>query len=348
MLLYWSLFLFFLIGAFSSQDGPQSRASFMGLWFGAVLLTVAIGLRFKVGGDWGTYQIMFRRAAVYDFQRMLQFGDPAYQLLNWVVQWLEWPFWVVNLVCAGIFCWGLTRFAMTQINPWLAMVVAVPYLVIVVSMGYTRQSVAIGIIMMGLSALQRGRSVIRFSLYVLAAALFHKTAVVAMLLVALTGKRNRVVNLMIVVASAVLLYDSLLQGSMNSLMRNYVVAKYESQGAAIRIGLCIVPAAIFFISRKKLFFSEQGSALWRNFSITALLSIFALIVSPSSTAVDRISLYLLPLQIAVISQIPRVLSSSNGGKLLVAAYAFAIQFTWLNFATNASYWVPYRSYLNFY
>ena len=345
MLLYWILLLFFIIGSLSSVDGTQSRASVMALWLGALLLTFAIGLRFQVGGDWGTYQLMFRRAGVYDIQGMMRFGDPAYQLLNWAVQWLEWPFWVVNLVCAGIFCWGLTRFALAQLNPWLAMLLAVPYLVIVVAMGYTRQAVAIGIIMMGLAALQRGSSVLRFGLYVLAAALFHKTAVVAMLLVALTGERNRLVNLLIVAASAVLLYDSLLQSSMNNLMHNYVAAKYGSQGAAIRIALCIIPAAIFLLRAKTFLFSEQSSALWRNASITAFLALIALLASPSSTAVDRIALYLLPLQLAVLSQIPRIIASKNSGRMFIIAYAVAIQFAWLNFATNAYYWVPYHSYL---
>lgn len=345
MLLYWYLLIFFIIGALLSRDGVQSRSSVLGLWLGGFILIMAIGLRFKVGGDWGTYQMIFRRAEIYDINAMMRFGDPAYQLLNWTVQWLDWPFWMVNVACAGIFTWGLFRFAMAQRNPWLALVSAIPYLVIVVAMGYTRQAVAIGVIMMGLAAMQRGASVIQFGLYVLVAALFHKTAVVAMLLVALTGRRNRAVNLMIVVASGVLLYDSLLQSSMDHLIKNYITAKYSSQGAAIRIALCIFPATLFLLFRKRLILNEQEINLWRNASLTAFVAIIALFVSPSSTAVDRIALYLLPLQLAIMAQVPRIVSSKNGGKLLVIAYAIVIQFAWLNFATNANYWVPYTSYI---
>ena len=344
MLLYWCLFAFFAIGALSSRDGAQSRESRLGLALGAVLLAVAIGIRYKVGGDWRSYQTMFNRSALYDLVGMMRFGDPAYQLLNWLVNWLDWPFWVVNLVCGGIFSWGLLRFANAQLNPWLAMVVAVPYLVIVVAMGYTRQAVAIGFIMMGLAALQRGCSVVRFGFYVLLAALFHKTAVVAMLLVALTGGRNRIINLMIVAASAVLLYDSLLQNSVNNLMQNYAGAKYSSQGAAIRIGLCLLPAAIFFQQRKWLLFSPKGMALWRNASVAAVTALIALLVSPSSTAVDRIALYLLPLQLAVLSQLPRLFKSRSSGTIAVIAYSGVIQFVWLNYAPNANYWIPYSSY----
>jgi hypothetical protein len=342
---YWFLFSFFAIGALVSGDGTQSLPSKLGLTLGGIILTLAIGLRFHVGGDWGAYQLMFSRAALYDYNEMLRFGDPAYQLLNWAVQRLEWPFWVVNLVCAAIFCWGLIRFATSQSNPWLAMVIAVPYLAIVVSMGYTRQAVAIGVIMMGLAAIQRGASILRFAIYVFIAALFHKTAVVAMLFVALTGERGKIVNLMIVLASAVLLYDSLLQNSMQGLLTNYVDAKYGSQGALIRISMCLVPAVLFLSRKDKFAFSEQGQALWRNISWTAFLLLVALVVSPSSTAVDRIALYVLPLQLAIFAQVPRTFSSPAFGRILIIVYAFAIQFAWLYYAANSYYWVPYSSYV---
>lgn len=345
MFVYWLLFGYFAAGALLSGGDRQSRLNTLLFALGGVILTIAIGLRLEVGGDWGAYQRMFQLAGISDYDAMLRFGDPAYQLLNSTVQAQEWPFWMVNLSCAAIFTWGLTRFARLQASPWLAMCVAIPYLVIVVGMGYTRQAVAIGVIMLGLAALERGASVLRFAVYVLIASLFHKTAVVAMLLVALTGKRNQITNLLIVIASGVLLYDSLLQDSMQRLLRNYVQAKYESQGALIRIAMSFVPAVLFIVWRRSLQFSEQSSRLWRNFSFATFAALAALLLTPSSTAVDRIALYLLPLQLAVLSRLPRLIKSDVLGRIAVVAYAFAIQFTWLNYAANNSYWVPYKSYL---
>ena len=54
---------------------------------------------------------------------------------------------------------------------------------VVVAMGYTRQLIAIGILMAGLASLGRGGSVIRFALYVALAALFYKIAVLVLPLV---------------------------------------------------------------------------------------------------------------------------------------------------------------------
>lgn len=345
MLVYWLLFIFFAIGSLLRRNSAGRGAEPYFFTVGAVVLVLAIGLRFEVGGDWGAYQRMFAMAGLRDLDQMMRLGDPAYHLLDWAVQQLEWPFWVVNLICAAIFTYGLVRFAREQDDPWLAMLIAIPYLVIVVSMGYTRQAVAIGIIMAGLAAVQRGASVVRFALYVAVAALFHKTAVVALLLVALTGRRNAVLNLLVIAAGGVLLYDSLLQDSMSKLMNNYVSQRYTSQGATIRVAMSIVPAALFLLRRRAFGLSLLSDQLWRNFSIAALILLIGLLAMPSSTAIDRIALYLLPLQMAVLSRVPRVLLAGQAGRLLVVTYAFAIEFVWLNFADNSNYWLPYNNYL---
>jgi hypothetical protein len=67
-------------------------------------------------------------------------------------------------------------------------------------------------------------------------------------------------------------------------------------------------------------------------------------VLPSSTAVDRVSLYLMPLQLAVLVRAALLGRSRLPGTVAVLAFSFAVQFVWLNFADNARYWVPYRIY----
>src|ERR1044072_5001879 len=130
--------------------------------------------------------------------------------------------WAVNLVCGSIFAWGLYRLCRIQPSPFTAMLVAVPYLVIVVAMGYTRQSVAIGILMAGLASLSRNGSMLRFAVYVGIAALFHKTAVVAFPLAALTGQRSVIVNTLLVVSIAFIFYDFFLEDSLATFIKNYV------------------------------------------------------------------------------------------------------------------------------
>ena len=343
---YWLLFLFFAAGAMLEQD-PERRLteSRPFLTIGAVIVALMIGFRYQVSADWYVYTELFAKAARVSAGHLLvRFVDPAYALLNWSVSNVGAPFWLVNLVCGIIFSWGLLRFSRTQANPWLAAATAIPYLVVVVAMGYTRQSVAIGIIMAGLASLIRGSSTVRFAIYVAIAALFHKTAVMALPLAAFAQERNRLTNVITAVAAIVLLYDLLLRDSMGMLYHNYIGLEGTSQGAGIRVTLDVIPAIIYLINRRNFGFPPVESRLWFNFSIASLLFVPALIVSPSSTAVDRMALYLMPLQLAIWSRVHMAYKLGNVGRLLAVGFAAAVLFTWLNFAVHARFWVPYKLY----
>ena len=340
MLVYWLLFAFFATGALLSARSGERQASPL-LIAGAVLIALIIGLRYEVGGDWKTYEFLFSYARYADLGRMLELGDPGYQLLNWVVRRVGDNIWLVNLVCGSIFAWGLYRFCRVQPASWLAFTVAVPYLVIVVGMGYSRQAVAIGILMAGLAALARGASILKFSIYVGAAVLFHKTAVVVLPLVIFAGERNRLLNVLAGAAATFLLYDLFLAQALEGFVRNYIQAEYSSQGAVIRVAMNLVPAVIFLLFRKRLRFHPGEERIWFFFALASLLMALLLVVLPSSTVVDRLALYLIPIQVAVLPRL-RYLFGSQLGNVLVVGYSALVLFTWLSFAAHAEYWLPYR------
>ncbi|MCY7338972.1 MAG: EpsG family protein [Sphingomonas bacterium] len=345
MFVYWLIFAIFAVGALGQGDPTaRRRGAPVMLILAALLLALVIGLRYQVGGDWGAYERMFSIDGYQSLDDTLFVTDPAYHLINTAVAKVGGEIWLVNLVCGLIFVWGLTRFAATLPDRWLAMLVAVPYLIVVVAMGYTRQAVAIGLIMAGLAAIHRGASIPRFSLYVLGAALFHKTAVVGLLLVLLKGKRNLLINLLFILAAGFLLYDLLLEDSMDRLVEGYIEAEYGSQGAAIRVAMAIVPATLFLLYRERLGFHGEEASLWRNFSIAAFGFLILLFVLPSSTVVDRLALYILPLQLAVLSRVPGTLMSVGAGRVAIIAYSALVLGVWLNYAAHAVYWLPYSFY----
>jgi hypothetical protein len=345
MIPYWLLFGYvFFAASLSNSSASGRQPSTMPFLIGMAIIALMIGLRFEVGSDWFTYDVLYRLAGRFDLWQALMIGDPGYQLINWVGQELGLGLWLVNLICALIFSWGLYRFASVQTDPWLALVVAIPYLVIVVAMGYTRQSVAIGITMAGLACLQRGGSVMKFAVYVAVAALFHKTAVVVLPLVVLAADRNRFLNLLGGLAAMLLLYDLLLADSVDQFVSNYIDAEYNSQGAAIRVVMSLVPATIFLLARRKFQYLTFDDRLWRNYSLAAWLFLVLLLVLPSSTAVDRLALYVIPLQLAILSRTPRAFDSPGAVRLAVMAYSAAVLFVWLNFAKHAHAWLPYQFY----
>ena len=341
---YWLLFGIFAAGA---TLGPRNRFLAGGsagpvLAFCTIVMALMIGLRYQVGADWGTYNDLFRIAGRASLERVIGEGDPGYQLLNWAIRQLGGALWQVNLICALIFCWGLLRLAQEQPQPWLAMVVAVPYLVTVVSMGYTRQAVAIGILMAGLAAIQRGASILRFAAYIAIAALFHKTVVVALPLVLFSSQRNLLLNVIVGLAFTILFYNLFLERSVDTLVRTYVDAGYSSQGAAIRIALNFIPAVLYLAKQKAFGFDDRSRTVYRYFSFAALLLPIALALSPSSTAIDRLALYILPLQLVIFSRLPSAYRVQGMGTLMVILYSALILFVWLNFAKHAEYWLPYQ------
>lgn len=349
---YWLLFALFSAGALQHGRSPsdvQARVQRPAplLLFAGVVTALLIGFRYEVGADWFTYEEIFGVISFMDLFEALAYDDPGYALLNWIAVGLEVEIWFVNFACALIFCWGLIRFARAQPNPWLALVVAAPYLILVVSMGYTRQAVAIGIVLAGLSRIGQV-PIYRFSLYIVAATTFHKTAIIVLPLVALTETRNRYLTAAMMGIIAIFLYFQFVDEALDRMMTNYVEAEYSSQGAAIRVGMNLPPAVLFILFMRRFSENEQERAVWRNMSLAAFAALILLLMSAASTAVDRSALYVIPLQIYVLSKLP--FAFSRDGRpgilmvLLVIAYSAVIQFVWLNYATHAEYWLPYRIY----
>jgi hypothetical protein len=349
MLPYWMLFLLPAWLAMTRLRPVQMQAPrWTGYWWAVfVLLVLMIGLRHEVGGDWLSYDTQIRRAFYDSFLQVLAKSDPAYGLLSWVAARTGFGPYFVNTVCAVLFSWGLVVFCRAQPRPWLALAVSMPYLVTVVAMGYTRQGTAIGLAMLGLVALS-DRKLLRFVVLVALAATFHKSAVILMPLAVLSGTRNRIWTALWVGLASMLFYVLLLQDSVDALTVNYIGAQFDSAGAAIRVAMNAVPAGLFLVFRRRFAMPPADRTFWTWMSWGGLAFVGLLIVSPSSTAVDRVALYWIPLQLFVLSRLPNALGQPDGRNALlvyaVVGYSAMVLFVWLFFADYSTYWLPYQFY----
>lgn len=345
---YW--LLFGLCAAGAVQHKPDARTIQGGpfLIAAALVILLMVGLRYEVGGDWRNYLQIYNFMGYADFGEVLTMSDPGYALLNWVGQKLGFQIWFVNLVCAVIFTWGLAAFARRQPNPWLAVLVAVPYLIIVVAMGYTRQAVAIGFLLAGLSRVTDRESLIRFGFYVIAAALFHRTVIIVLPLAALAATNNRWLIAALGAVLGLMLFYFLLNAQFDLLLDVYETQDYDSQGAAVRVAMNVVPASIFLLLGKRFNLTDFERKLWRNFSFAAFVALALLGLLQSSTLVDRLALYLIPVQLFVFSRLPLLFGAEgrqNAPVLLaIIAYSAIVQFVWLTSAVHATLWLPYQMY----
>ena len=349
----WPYLLLFLLPAYfavsrlkpvtlNSQSGWNRSWSLV-----FVLFILMIGLRHEVGGDWFTYIKVLDTAKTESLAESIIHSDPAFSFLNWASAQSGTGVYSVNIIFAIIFSLGLLVFCRAQPRPWLALVVAVPYLVIVVAMGYSRQGVAIGLICMGLASLDQGR-ILRFVLLLSFAALFHNSAVILLPLAALVSTNRRFFTLLWLSVSGVFLFVLLLKESVEGFTSGYLVAEYQSSGAAIRVAMNALPAFAFLLLRKRFQLKPVQRNLWTWIALGALAFILILKLSPSSTAVDRMALYLIPLQLFVWSRLPDALGRTGGKNTIwvyaIVAYSAAVLFGWLFFADNSSGWLPYQFY----
>jgi len=265
----------------------------------------------------------------------------------WLVALAGQSIYTLGVFSALPFTIGLLVFCRAQPRTWLALTVAVPYLVIVVAMGYTRQSVAIGFVMLGLVALGQGR-VLKFVWWLALAATFHKSAVILLPLAMLSGSKRPLLIAFWVCALTFVLFVLLLQNSVDALFLNYIGAEYSSQGAGIRIAMNAVPAVFFLFFRRRFIMPRGEHIFWTWMSLGALAFIPLLAVSPSSTAVDRIALYWIPLQMFLLSRVPDAMGKRGNKKTIwvytIVVYSATVQFIWLNYAQTAFAWLPYQFY----
>jgi len=347
MIPYWILFLIFAFAALLTNEQSRQR-SLVGFLAAGLILTIMIGLRFKVGGDWYPYTRIFQSLRLMNLGTALDSIEPGYALINWGVGHSGLDMLYVNLLCACIFTYGFLGFCRDQPNPTLAVLVGIPYLVIVVAMGYTRQGAALGLVMAALTSYSRG-SIVRMAFYLAAAVMFHRSAIIVIPLIALAASRRRVLTVVLLGLIAGVMYYLIVSASLDRLFASYVTARYDSSGAGIRIAMNLIPASIYLLFWRRFPLDRDQRRLWMIFSAGSFVALLLLLITPSSTAVDRAALYLIPLQLFVLSRVPLVFSggvkASNALKTVVILYSAAIQFVWLNYADNAGQWVPYRSYL---
>jgi hypothetical protein len=345
---YWILFAVWAIGATQFARRAKASASDLLFWGAALLTGLMIGLRFEVGGDWFTYLDLFDQISFQPLLDGLMLSDAGYAFFNWISAQLQWGIWLPNTACALAFTWGIAKLAKQQPNPWLAMLIAVPYLIIVVAMGYTRQGAAIGIVCLALADASEKR-VVRLIVIIGIASLFHKTAILILPVVLLPVLRQKPLWGVLGGIAFVLLFVLVLRDSSRDMVNNYALSSYDSQGAAIRVAMNVVAAIVILVFRQRMGLPPFQYSYWIANAVLAIASVPALLSLSASSGVDRLALFLIPMQMVAYSRLPYILSrdrSSNAAVFLgLVAYSFAVQFVWLNYAVNAQLWLPYKTFL---
>ena len=350
MLAYYLLFLAITLTAVIRMypNYVVKRGFFEGVlgFFGIAIFVLFSGLRHEVGGDWVHYLdfVDMQRNADFPFYLL---HEPLWLMLNWFAANVGGGIYFVNLICAFIFFLGLLKFCRILPRPELALTVSFPVLVIVIAMGFTRQSVGIAFVMMALVALQRDQF-FRFISFIFLAATFHKTSLVILPFAMFYGFKNRFLLVVPLVLILLILSLQLFRSSIDYLIAGYLITEYDAKGAAVRLAMNVIPAMIFIVWRNSFHLTQKQKVFWKWISIFALTLVPLMMVSPSSVPVDRMGFYLIPLQLLVWSHFPDVMGRKGHRNSfwvgLVIVYTGVILVVWFTFSSHSFAWVPYKFY----
>lgn len=349
MTVYWFLFGFAALMALVSPRrqphmplGPGQTIAILSIW---LIYTLIAWARWEVGGDWLTYSDMYTSAKTASLGEAMALTDPLFGLFLWLSAQLGLGIYFVNGMCSAILGFGLVRAAATTDEPWLGILISVPYLLIVVGMGYLRQGAAIGFILMAIASLDRER-VIRPLIFLGMAAACHSTsAIVFPIFGYAVSRRYRALAVLLGLVGLAALYGVIVS-KFDLFDRGYVQRAYESAGALVRVLMNVVPSLVLLRYWKRFEAEPRARTVWFGVVLANLGLLGVYFISPSSTAVDRIAIYFSIIQMLVFGSIikllnvsPRMLLIVRLGGILIAA---GVQVVWLVYGVHSEFWVPYK------
>ena len=330
----------------------NTRRLSLGLWYTMFFIYVLfVGLRFNVGPDWLQYSNIHASFAHYDFWELATKVEPLSHSLFWLSENAGMDMYLSNVVAALIMMIGVFSFARRTVNPWMAVLAATPYFIIVIGMSGVRQAMAAGLILFLFSRWER-YSFMRRGLYIMAAAMFHTSALVNNIFLII--KLDIAMRYKLVLGVVILLLTLFLSFEVSAYADN--VLKYQqrylvgasinrSYGSLFHIAMIAIPALIGFIYRKRIANNIHSPSLL-HFGLYAALSVFVMNFF-SSTAASRLTVYMYFLPMMIY---PALTTSPEGrpqpGTMFsVILFHFFILGAWFALGNVSFAYIPYQNIL---
>ena len=177
MAVYSIVFIIPFLAALSPQQFSKNLSNYLWKLY-LISLFLFIGTRYQVGGDWLNFLHFFyvdsKNFDMFNFATVR--SEYGYEFLCYIIYNLGLPFYFINFIAAIIFLYGLNEFAKRQPDKWLVFMMATTFLIIVVSMGYTRQSIGLGFLLIALNQFFDGKKLFPIILIIIGSS-FHLSCI---------------------------------------------------------------------------------------------------------------------------------------------------------------------------
>jgi hypothetical protein len=344
MIIYYSIFSLALILSFIeliNNNVNFKKLNNIVRFFFIFFLIFFIGFRFQVGADWNTYLDML----VYDISDPPIFKsnyEAGFSSLIFIVQYFNFGIFAINFFSACVFILGYYFLFGKSKFFWIVTCMALPYLIFIVGMGYTRQSIAVGFIMM---MLVTDKENIFFQIvFLVFAILFHNAAFMMSIFLFFNIKNN---ILKIIIFCLLILILFILTDQFKSLQRfylYYLLVGKSSAGAFPRFIYALLPCFFSLFFLKKIYYSKD-CMLYLSYFLVIILLFFIILVS--RTTADRLLLFLLPVQFLLIISLSNFIKHKY--KFIFLYFFIFLQFLQMHllflYSSNIQTWFPYKNYL---
>lgn len=317
----------------------------------AVAIVLFMGIRYRVGMDWNNYDAIHNRLHDTDFSSLLGESEPLSQILMWVSSNSGTGMLITNLFSSAVLVLGVAFVAYRTSNPFLGILVALPYLLIAFGMSGVRQAIAIGI---GLLVFSRWAewSIAKKIIVAGLGALFHTSGLFVVAMVLIDNKFSMIPKVMVAAAAVgAVTYSAM---SVDALSDNFAfysevylsgADSITSPGAILHMSLVQIPALAYLAWRRHLEPFVPLPRLMLYGSVVAL-GVFGLYAF-SSTAASRIIIYL---YFVPIFFYPAVCEAAGWRQrdfalLMLSTAQILTLVLWLLYANNSFAHLPYRTIL---
>ncbi|MGF7404804.1 EpsG family protein [Campylobacter concisus] len=310
-----------------------------------LFLILFIGARYEIGGDWNyyLYEMFYKDAR----------ADLGYEILSLIGKNISAQYGIifVNLCCAFLFL-SCFFFIVTRFRyPFAGLLVAFPYSITIVAMGYTRQSVAIGFGLVAMYFMARNHN-FKSMIFILIGGLFHKSIAILLIFLPLLYLRQVDIKkvymgiVFFIVLVLICFKFDIFAGYISKIKFLYLSDIHYSKGGFIRIAIHIIPLILYIFMRKDI--KNRNNINYILFDELSILIVVAMFLSIFlSTLVDRLGLYFIFFDIVIFSIFLERLEIKLKFTLvfLIIIENFLIFYVWYNYSFYAiHYWQPYKNF----
>lgn len=345
MFVYTSIFSILSIFALAT---PR-RAISQFLWGVCIFLIWFMGFRYEVGCDFSGYLNRWRDLPyTFDFRELIMSNEGGFKLLMATTKasgleyiWLNVFASVIQVACYFIFAKNF-RYSL--------LILALLFPVIIVQMGMSgiRQGIAIGFLMVAMTAFYKGKK-LATALWILLGMQFHTSVVIFLPIAFLAGRTFNTWRLMAALLILGPVAATLVADRLELYTSRYIDQTHRvitSGGAIIRYALIFIPIPFFFLYRKTVEARFPDVYPLLNLFTLISISLFPLVFF-STIALERLNYYIMPGSILIFVYTGAVVFRRDqwilGHILAILAYGF-YSLSWFLTSWHAqACYVPYTS-----